>query len=76
MVLKCGKALYYNNYSTGAIQKLKRGREYCMNKRESEDAECIVYRERITEIIGKIDNKKLLKRIYALAEYLYIEGGN
>lgn len=30
-----------------------------MNKRESEDAECIVYRERITEIIGKIDNKKL-----------------
>ncbi len=46
-----------------------------MNKRESEDAECIVYRERITKIIGKIDNKKLLKRIYALAEYLYIEGG-
>lgn len=47
-----------------------------MNQREGEDAECVIYRERITEIIGKIDNKKLLKRIYALAEYLYIEGGN
>lgn len=47
-----------------------------MNKGEYNDVECVIYRERIIKIIEKIDNKKLLKRIYALAEYLYIEGGN
>lgn len=47
-----------------------------MNKRKREDRECSVYCESIIEIVQKIDNKKLLKRIYALAEYLYIEGGD
>lgn len=47
-----------------------------MDKREKENRECSVYRESIMGIIRKIDNKKLLKRIYALAEYLYIESGD
>lgn len=47
-----------------------------MDKREKENRECSVYRESIIEIVQRIDNKKLLKRIYALAEYLYIEGGD
>ena len=47
-----------------------------MNKIKREDRECSVYRESIIEIVQKIDDKKLLKRIYALAEYLYIEGGD
>ena len=39
-----------------------------MDKREKENRECSVYRESIIEIVQRIDNKKLLKRIYALAE--------
>ena len=30
------------------------------------------YKKKIIEILDKIDNIKLLKRIYELAEYLYI----
>lgn len=30
------------------------------------------YREKIIEMIGNIEDEKILKRIYELAEYLYI----
>lgn len=30
------------------------------------------YREKIVEMINKISDKELLKRIYRLAEYLYV----
>lgn len=30
------------------------------------------YREKIVEMVEQIENEKLLKRIYNLAEYLYI----
>lgn len=30
------------------------------------------YREKIVEMINKIGDKELLKRIYRLAEYLYV----
>lgn len=63
------KTLAIINVCTGVIRK---EREYYMNKRKNEEAECIAYRNRITEIIGEIENKKILKRIYALAEYLYL----
>lgn len=34
--------------------------------------ESIDYRAKIIEIINKISNQELLKRIYRLAEYLFI----
>lgn len=37
-----------------------------MSKKDDE------YREMIIEVINKISSNDLLKRIYALAEYLYI----
>lgn len=30
------------------------------------------YREKIVEMVGNIEDEKILKRIYELAEYLYI----
>ena len=35
------------------------------------------YREMIVDMVGKIKGQELLKRIYALAEYLYLreDGG-
>lgn len=41
-------------------------------EREQNDADCITYRKMIILTINKINNTKLLKRIYELAEYLYL----
>lgn len=32
------------------------------------------YKRAIIELLSKIDNKKILKRIYSLTEYLYLRG--
>ncbi len=43
-----------------------------MNKREYKEIGCAVYRNSIVEIVNKIDSAQHLKRIYLLAEYLYL----
>ncbi len=43
-----------------------------MNEKKPNENEKEIYRKRIVEMVGKIEDQSILKRIYQLAEYLYI----
>ena len=43
-----------------------------MGSLETYSENALLYQKKIVEVVGRIHNEKLLKRIYDLAEYLYI----